>query len=222
ICFHLADWDNELTCYRELSESLTCTWLPVPSAPNNINYTLFLKWERIAKLFRRNTSSPSITIERKDLYMERSASIWVAENYAHASCVKGKNISVKPSKAGKCLTPSNINAQQITNQLIIKWDLPATPTQYELRYREALTETTKWMRVPIESTAVNITVSNLNATSSYIVQLRCVTQDGLHCVCIWSREILVPHKLTNKPRISYNATTEISPGRRSVLLKWEV
>lgn len=29
-------------------------------------------------------------------------------------------------------------------------------------------------------------------------------------------------ELMNKPRISYNATTEISPGRRSVLLKWEV
>lgn len=29
-------------------------------------------------------------------------------------------------------------------------------------------------------------------------------------------------ELTKKPRISYNATTEISPGRRSVLLKWEV
>lgn len=29
-------------------------------------------------------------------------------------------------------------------------------------------------------------------------------------------------ELMNMPRISYNATTEISPGRRSVLLKWEV
>uniref|UniRef100_A0A8B9ZNM2 Fibronectin type-III domain-containing protein n=1 Tax=Anas zonorhyncha TaxID=75864 RepID=A0A8B9ZNM2_9AVES len=222
LCKQLPDWDNELMCYKEISEDLTCTWLPPPSAPNTVNYTLFLKWERIQKLFKRNTSSPSITIERKNLFMQRSASIWIAVNYAHDSCVKGKNISLTPSKAGKCLTPSNINAHQITNQLKIKWDMPATPTQYELRYREALTETTQWTLVPIESNAVNITVLNLNATASYIVQLRCIAKDGLHCVCIWSREILVPHKLMSKPRISYNATTEISPGRRSVRLKWEV
>ncbi|KAM9262269.1 interleukin-6 receptor subunit beta-like [Morus bassanus] len=221
-CQQLPDWDNELVCYTELNEDLTCTWLPVPSAPNTINYTLFLKWDRIRKLFQRNTSSSSITIERKNIYMSRSASIWIAVNYAHDSCVKGKNISVTPSKAGKCLTPSNINAHQIANQLIIKWDLPATPTLYELRYRKALTESTQWTLVPVESNAVNVTISNLNAMSSYIVQLRCIDKDGLHCVCIWSKEMLVPHKLMNKPRISYNATTEISPGRRSVLLKWEV
>lgn len=60
----------------------------------------FLWRERIQKLFKRNTSSPSITIERKDLFMQRSASIWIAVNYAHDSCVKGKNISLTPSKAG--------------------------------------------------------------------------------------------------------------------------
>ncbi|XP_028942410.1 interleukin-6 receptor subunit beta-like [Antrostomus carolinensis] len=221
-CQQLPDWDNELVCYKELSEDLTCTWLPVPSTSHMINYTIFLKWDRIPKLFQQNTSSSSITIERKHLYMKRSASVWVVVNYAHDSCVNGKNISVMPSKAGKCLTPSNINAHQITNQLIIKWDLPATPTPYELRYREALTETTQWTLVPVESKAVNVTILNLNAMSSYTVQLRCIAKDGLHCVCIWSKEILVPHKLMNKPRISYNATTEISPGRRSVLLKWEV
>ncbi|XP_027647075.2 interleukin-31 receptor subunit alpha-like [Falco peregrinus] len=221
-CQQLPDWDNELVCYKELSEDLTCTWLPVPSAPNTINYTVFLKWDRIPKLFQRNTSSSSITIERRNLYMKRSASIWIAVNYAHDSCVKGKKISVIPSEAGKCSTLSIINARQITNQLIIKWDLPATPTLYELRYREALTESARWTVVPVESNAANVTISNLNAMSSYIVQLRCKAKDGLHCVCIWSEEILVPRKLTNKPRISYNATTEISPGRRSVLLKWEV
>uniref|UniRef100_A0A8C4XJS7 Fibronectin type-III domain-containing protein n=1 Tax=Falco tinnunculus TaxID=100819 RepID=A0A8C4XJS7_FALTI len=221
-CQQLPDWDNELVCYKELSEDLTCTWLPVPSAPNTINYTVFLKWDRIPKLFQRNTSSSSITIERRNLYMKRSASIWIAVNYAHDSCVKGKKISVIPSEAGKCSTLSIINAHQITNQLIIQWDLPATPTLYELRYREALTESARWTVVPVESNAANVTISNLNAMSSYIVQLRCKAKDGLHCVCIWSEEILVPRKLTNKPRISYNDTTEISPGRRSVLLKWEV
>ncbi|KAM6301954.1 interleukin-6 receptor subunit beta-like [Podargus strigoides] len=221
-CQQLSDWDNELVCYRELSEDLECTWLPVPSAPNTINYTIFLKWERIPQLFKKNTSSPSITIERKDLFIKRSASVWIAVNYARDSCVIGKNISVIPSKAGKCLTPPNINAHQITNQLIIKWDLPATPTPYELRYREAFTESTRWTLVPVETNAADVTISNLNAMSSYIVQLRCIVKDGLHCVCIWSKEILVPHKLVNKPRISYNTTTEISPGRRSVLLKWEV
>ncbi|KAM6289864.1 interleukin-6 receptor subunit beta-like [Aegotheles albertisi] len=216
------DWDNELVCYKEVSEDLTCTWLPVPSAPEAINYTVFLKWDRIRKRFQQNTSSSSITIERKHLFMERSATIWIAVNYAHGSCVQGKNISVTPNKAGKCLTPSNINAHQITNQLIIKWDLPATPTLYELRYREVLTESIQWTLVPVESNAVNITISNLNARSLYIVQLRCIVKDGIHCVCVWSKEILVPHKLTNKPRISYNETKETSPGRRSVLLKWEV
>ncbi|XP_013223605.3 interleukin-31 receptor subunit alpha-like isoform X1 [Columba livia] len=221
-CRQLPDWDSELVCYKELSEDLTCIWLPLPSAPNTINYTVFLKWDRIPKLFQQNTSSSYITIERKNLYMKRSASIWIVVNYPHGSCVKGKNISVTPSKAGKCLTASNINAYQITNRLIIDWALPATPTPYELRYREAFTESTRWTLVPVESNAVNVTILNVNATSSYIVQLRCIAKDGLHCVCIWSKEILVPHKLMNKPRISYNATTEISPGRRSVLLKWEV
>ncbi|KAM8984935.1 interleukin-6 receptor subunit beta-like isoform 1-T1 [Ara ararauna] len=221
-CQQLPDWDNELVCYKELSEDLTCTWLPVPSAPYTINYTIFLKWDRIPKLFQRNTSSSSITIERKNLYMKRSALIWIAVNYAHDTCVRGKKISVTPSKAGKCSTPSNINTHQIKNQLIVKWDLPATPTAYELRYREAVTESTRWTLVPVKSSAVNVTISNLNAMSSYVVQLRCIAKDGLYCVCIWSKETLVPHKLMNKPRISYNATTEIAPGRRSVLLKWEV
>ncbi|XP_027737944.1 interleukin-31 receptor subunit alpha-like [Empidonax traillii] len=221
-CQQLPDWDNELVCYKELSEDLTCTWLPVPNAPNTVNYTVYLKWNKIRKLFQRNTSSPYITIERKNLYLERFAYIWIAVNYAHSSCVKGKNISVLLSKAGKCLAPSNINAHQITNQMIIKWDLPATPTSYELRYREMLTESTRWTVVPVESNAVNITILNLNAMSSYIVQLRCIANGDLNCVCVWSEEILVPHKLMNKPRISYNVTTQISPGRRSVLLKWEV
>ncbi|XP_053909377.1 interleukin-31 receptor subunit alpha-like isoform X2 [Cuculus canorus] len=221
-CFHLADWDNELVCYKDLSEDLTCTWLPEPSAPNTVNYTIFLKWDRIPKLFQRNTSLSYITIERKHLYMKRSASVWIAVNYAHDRCVKGKNISVTPSKTGKCLTPSNIKTYQITNKMIIKWDLPATPMSYELRYRERLTKSTQWMLVPVGRNAVNVTILNLNAMSSYTVQLRCTAKDGLHCVCIWSKEILVPHKLMNKPRISYNATTEISRGKRSVLLKWEV
>ncbi|POI32475.1 hypothetical protein CIB84_003773, partial [Bambusicola thoracicus] len=110
--------------------------------------------ERITKLFRRNTSSPSITIERKNLFMNRSASIWIAVNYAHASCVKGKNISVIPRKAGKCLTPSNIKAHQITKQLVIKWNLPTTPAEYELRYREALTEAPQWTRVMQSENAI--------------------------------------------------------------------
>lgn len=42
--FVFADWDSELVCYKELSEDLTCIWLPLPSAPNTINYTVFLKW----------------------------------------------------------------------------------------------------------------------------------------------------------------------------------
>lgn len=60
----------------------------------------FLQRDRIPKLFQRSTSSSSITIERKNLFMSRSASVWIAVNYGHNSCVKGKNISVRPSKAG--------------------------------------------------------------------------------------------------------------------------
>ncbi|XP_063279557.1 interleukin-31 receptor subunit alpha-like [Prinia subflava] len=221
-CRQLPDWDNELVCYKELSEDLTCTWLPVPSAANTVNYTVYLKWNKIRKPFQRNTSSPSITIERKNLYIERFVSVWIAVNYAQDTCAKGKNISVLPSKAGKCLSPSNINAYQITNQLVIKWDLPTAHTRYELRYREALTEPAPWTLVPLGSNVDNVTISNVNAMSSYIVQLRCITKDGLNCVCIWSKDILVPHKLMNKPRISYNVTTQVSPGRRSVHLKWEV
>ncbi|XP_054034912.1 interleukin-6 receptor subunit beta-like [Dryobates pubescens] len=220
-CQQLPDWDNELVCYKELSEDLTCTWLPVPSPPNVINYTIFLKWERIPKLFKRNTSSSSVTIQRKNLFTNRSAFVWIVVNYAHDSCMKGKNISLTLSTAGKCLTPSNTNVHQIKTKLIAKWDLPATPTPYELRYREALTESTQWTVVPVETNAVNVTVSNVNPMSSYIVQLRCIAKNGLDCVCVWSKEISVPHKLTEKPRISYNSTTEISPGRRRVLLKWE-
>jgi len=51
--------------------------------------------------------------------------------------------------------------------------------------------------VPVESNAVNVTILNLNAMSSYIVQLRCIAKDGLHCVCLWSKEILVPHSKWN-------------------------
>ncbi|RLW05194.1 hypothetical protein DV515_00005342 [Chloebia gouldiae] len=189
-CRQLPDWDNELVCYKELSEDLTCTWLPVPSAANTVNYTVYLKWNQIRKPFQRNTSSPSITIERKNLYMERLATIWIAVNYAHHTCTKGKNISVLPSKAGKCLSPSNINAYQITNQLIIKWDLPTAHTPYELRYREALTESTPWT-------------------------VNCSFECCLHLFpCL--------PELMNKPRITYNVITQVSPGRRSVLLKWEV
>ncbi|KAM6228196.1 LOW QUALITY PROTEIN: interleukin-31 receptor subunit alpha-like [Spheniscus humboldti] len=171
ICKQLPEWDNELICYKELSEDLTCTWLPVPGAPNTNNYTIFLKW------------SPDFLEGEKHLW-NSSASIEMLSAEVF--------ICMFPI-LGKYLTPSNINAHQITNQLIIKWDLPATPTQYELRYREALTESTLWTLVPVESNAVNITVSNLNAMSSYIVQLRCIAKDGL--LCVWSKEILVPHNL---------------------------
>ncbi|XP_066038471.1 interleukin-6 receptor subunit beta-like [Chamaea fasciata] len=220
-CRQLPDWDNELVCYKELSEDLTCTWLPLPSAANTVNYTVYLQWNKIRTPFKRQTSSPSITIERRNLYIERFVSIWIAVKYAHGTCAKGKNISVLPSKAGKCLSPSNINAYQITNQLIVKWDLATALAPYELRYREALTESAPWTLVSLGSN-VSVTISNVNAMSSYIVQLRCITKDGLSCVCVWSKEILVPHKLMTKPRISYNITTQVSPGRRSVLLKWEV
>ncbi|KAM9367309.1 LOW QUALITY PROTEIN: uncharacterized protein LRP34_012011 [Phaethornis superciliosus] len=178
IHFHLADWDNELVCYK--SEDLTCTWLPVPSAPNTINDTIFLKC------------------------------IWIAANYTH--CVKGKNISVTPSKGDPKLlakerlicfyTEENTVACQLVNYPDILAPQPSV--------------------VPVGRNAVNVTISNLNSMSSYIVQLRCTTKDGLECVCVWSKDILVPHKLTNKTKISHNMTTEIPSGRRSVLLKWEV
>lgn len=87
-----------MSCYNDTYEEKKVYDKPAKS----LAFILIpLLWrERITKLFRRNTSSPSITIERKNLFMNRSASIWIAVNYAHASCVKGKNISVTPRKAG--------------------------------------------------------------------------------------------------------------------------
>jgi len=43
-------------------------------------------------------------------------------------------------------------------------------------------------------------------------------------ICMSACLHLFPHlpELTTKPRISHNETTKMSPGRRSVLLKWEV
>lgn len=60
----------------------------------------FLWRNKISTLFKQQTSSPSITIKRRYLYMKRFASIWIAVKYAHGICAKGENISVLPSKAG--------------------------------------------------------------------------------------------------------------------------
>lgn len=70
----------------------------------------FLQRDRIAKPFQQNTSSSYITIERKNLYMKRSACIWIVVHYPHGSCVKGKNISVTPSKAGT-----------VSSQVVLLW-----------------------------------------------------------------------------------------------------
>lgn len=81
---------------------------------------------------------------------------------------------------GKCLTASNINAYQITNRLIIDWALPATPTPYELRYREAFTESTRWTLV---STSRWQSLENLSclAISSAVHSTYSRTSAGCYC-----------------------------------------
>ncbi|XP_048707322.1 LOW QUALITY PROTEIN: interleukin-6 receptor subunit beta-like [Caretta caretta] len=215
------DWHGELTCYTERKISLFCSWLPVPCAPKTTTYTIILKWDKILRCFERTTSSTSITIERKFLYMNRAVIIWVSANYSHESYVKTKNISIIPSKAEKCAIHS-IRAHQLSNRLIIKWDTPKKSMQYELQYKEARPTASQWILVPTANDAVNVTVSNLNSTSSYVIQLRCIPSEDHHCVCVWSKEILVPHKLIDKPTISANETIEINPGRISIFLQWQI
>ncbi|XP_019373799.1 PREDICTED: interleukin-6 receptor subunit beta-like [Gavialis gangeticus] len=214
-------WNGELACHVDSQENLLCYWLPVSSAQGSTNYTIILKWDKIKKCLERNISSSSIKVERSHLYMSRPVTIWVSVIYSTESCVKTKNISFIPSKAVKCGSPSNINAHQVSNKFVIKWDPPKTSMQYELRYKEVPPASSEWIVVPIANNAVNVTVSGLHVTSSYIAQLRCIPNDEQHCVCIWSREVVVPHKLTEKPMISYTTITELPPGRRSVFLKWK-
>ncbi|KYO29195.1 interleukin-31 receptor subunit alpha-like [Alligator mississippiensis] len=220
-CKQLPEWDGELACHIDSQENLLCYWLPVSSAQGITNYTITLKWDKIKKCLERNISSSSIKVERSCLYMNRPVTIWVSVIYSAESCVKTKNISFIPSKAVKCGSPSNINAHQVSNKFVIKWDPPKTYMQYELRYKEVLPASSEWIVVPIANNAVNVTVSGLHVTSSYIAQLRCIPNDEHHCVCVWSREVVVPHKLTEKPMISYTTITELPPGRRSVFLKWK-
>ncbi|CAM5113734.1 unnamed protein product [Eretmochelys imbricata] len=220
-CKQVPDWHGELTCYTERKISLFCSWLPVPCAPKTTTYTIILKWDKILRCFERTTTSTSITIERKFLYMNRAVIIWVSANYSHESYVKTKNISIIPSKAEKCAIHS-IRAHQLSNRLIIKWDAPKKSMQYELQYKEARPAASQWILVPTANDAVNVTVSNLNSTSSYVIQLRCIPSEDHHCVCVWSKEILVPHKLIDKPTISANETIEINPGRISIFLQWQI
>ncbi|XP_074852058.1 interleukin-6 receptor subunit beta-like [Carettochelys insculpta] len=220
-CKQLPDWHSELTCYKDGEINLFCSWLPIPSAPQNTTYTIILKWYNISKHFERSTSSTSTTIERKFLFWTRAATIWVSAKYSHDSCVKTKNISVIPSKAEKCAINS-ISAHQLSDSLIIKWDAPKESMKYALQYKEAPPASSEWILVPTANNAVNMTVSNLNSTSSYVIQLRCISSEVHNCVCIWSKEILVPHKLTDKPTILVNETIEMSPGQISVFLQWQI
>ncbi|XP_043370143.1 interleukin-6 receptor subunit beta-like isoform X2 [Dermochelys coriacea] len=220
-CKQVPDWHDELTCYTERKISLVCSWLPVPCAPKTTTYTIILKWDKIPRCFERTTASMSITIERKFIYMNRAVIIWVSANYSHESYVKTKNISIIPSKAEKCAIHS-ISAHQLSNRLIIKWDAPKKSMQYELQYKEAHSAASEWILVSTANDAVNVTVSNLNSMSSYVIQLRCIPSEDHHCVCVWSKEILVPHKLIDKPRISANETIEINPGKISIFLQWQI
>nr|XP_006119227.1 interleukin-6 receptor subunit beta-like [Pelodiscus sinensis] len=218
-CKQLPDWDDELTCYAERKISLFCSWLPVPRALQTTNYTIILKWDKIQKHFSRTISSTFITIGQKDLFRNRTVTIWVSSNYSSESCVKTKNISIVISNAEKCVINS-VSAHQLSDRLIITWDAPKKPMQ--LRYKEAPPASSQWILVSIANDATNVTISKLNSTSSYVIQLRCISSEDHHCVCVWSGEILVPHKLTDKLIISANEATEISPGRISVFLQWQI
>lgn len=66
-----------------------------------------------------------------------------------------------------------------------------------------------------------MTVSSVNATSTYVARLRCKPQGDICTLCFWSEDIWIPHKLTEKPTIVENTMEELYEGKRSLFLKWE-
>ncbi|KAK9408504.1 hypothetical protein NXF25_007278 [Crotalus adamanteus] len=121
----------------------------------------------------------------------------------------------------KCLSPFNVNTQQLFNKLIITWESPQNIVQYELQYKEAMQRTSSWIPVSVEMKAFNVTIPDVNPTASYMVRIRCIPKNNRCTVCLWTEETSVPYKLTKKLTILENTTKEISQGKRSLFLTWE-
>ncbi|CAI5787485.1 interleukin-6 receptor subunit beta-like [Podarcis lilfordi] len=101
------------------------------------------------------------------------------------------------------------------------WDSPRDVLQYELQYKEEMQATSSWISVPIENGIFNATIFSVNISSSYVARLRCKPPGKSCSVCAWNEEIMIPHKLTEKPTIVENATEKIAQGKISIFLKWK-
>ncbi|KAH0627980.1 hypothetical protein JD844_008609 [Phrynosoma platyrhinos] len=121
----------------------------------------------------------------------------------------------------KCPSPSVIRAYQLFSKIIITWESPNDILQYELQYKEATQATSNWILVPIMNGAFNATVSSVKLSASYVARLRCLPKGESCSICVWSEEISIPHKLTEKPTILENTVKEISQGKMSIFLKWK-
>ncbi|XP_013919130.1 PREDICTED: interleukin-6 receptor subunit beta-like isoform X2 [Thamnophis sirtalis] len=221
MCKIKPDWQDDMTFYFNYNSGLHLSWSLLSDIPDPFAYTVYLNWtfsnccEKLEKV-----SSP---FNRPRLYVHKDyyVTIWVTANYSHGSCVTTKNITIRPTEIEKCPSPFNINTQQLFNKLIITWESPEDILQYELQYKEATQRTSSWIPVSMEMNVFNVTIPDVKPAASYVVRLRCIPKNN-HCsVCLWTKEISIPYKLTQKPTILENITKEISPGKRSLSLTWK-
>nr|XP_034956212.1 interleukin-31 receptor subunit alpha-like [Zootoca vivipara] len=218
------DWHDYLTCYySEEKLILNCSWLPLPHATDSLVYTVFLKWKLETKQHceKVETTLPLLTRRKHHIRIHANVTVWVSGRYSHEGCMTTKKISFVPSKTKKCPSPFRIRAYQLFHKLIIMWDSPRDVLQYELRYKEATQATSSWISVPIENGTFNATIFNVDISSSYVACLRCKPPGKSCSVCAWSEDIVIPHKLTEKPAIVENATEKIAQGKISIFLKWK-
>ncbi|XP_042303754.1 interleukin-6 receptor subunit beta-like [Sceloporus undulatus] len=218
MCMLHPDWQDDLMCYYEEDEGfLYCSWLMLPQTSV---FTVVFKWNRICEMLVTTLSS----IERSRQYFHPKANltVWVASSYSNESCITTKKMSFIPNKTKKCPSPSVIRAYQLFNKIIIAWKSPSNILQYELQFKEATQANSNWTLVPIVNGAFNATVSSVKSSSSYVARLRCLPKSESCSICVWSEQISIPHKLTEKPTILENTVKEISQGKISVFLKWKV
>ncbi|KAM6471176.1 interleukin-6 receptor subunit beta-like isoform 3-T3 [Liasis olivaceus] len=220
LCKLHPDWQDDLNYYYDLKNGLHLSWSMLSHTSDSLVYTVFLKWHPQCCEKIERASSP-ITKERKCILINSNVTIWVTASYSHESCVKTKKISIIPSKIEKCPSPFNIKAYQLFNKLIITWESPRHILQYELQYKEATHRISPWIPVPMKMKAFNVTISDVNPAASYVVRLRCIPRSNGCSVCLWSKEISIPYKLTKKPTVLGNITEEISQGKRSLFLTWK-
>ncbi|XP_062828445.1 interleukin-31 receptor subunit alpha [Anolis carolinensis] len=218
MCMLHPDWQDNLMCYYEEDDDLLyCSWLALPQT---FLYTVVFKWNSVCEKMETTISS----IERSWLYFhsQENLTVLVASNYSQENCRTTKKMSFIPSKTKKCPSPSMITAYQSFSELIIIWDSPEDILQYELQYKEVKLATSNWTSIPVVSGAFNATVSSVKLSSSYVARLRCVPKVESCSICVWSEEISIPHKLTEKPIILEDTVKMITQGKRSIFLKWMI